>query len=140
MKERCDEDDDLFDPTPVTLGVDGTVTIAWAAVATSHPDLGSPKSSMDIVINNYEVVVEVELEVDEEEFTSVLHVVVPPGQLSMTIPAEFIAQGDEFKYEILAREEGFNQTAVESCFVLEEVVELENGVVQEENNDKKVEI
>ncbi|MFQ6024273.1 MAG: hypothetical protein ACE5NW_16275 [Acidiferrobacterales bacterium] len=118
MKERCDDESDLFGPTAVTL-VDDTVTIAWAEVMTSHPDLGSPRSG-DIVIHNYEVVVEVDVELDGgEEFTSVLHVVLPPGELSVTVPPEFIAQGEEFKYEILAREESFNQTAVESCFVLE---------------------
>ena len=37
----------------------------------------------------------------------------------MTVPAEFIALGDTFKYEVLAREESFNQTATESCFVLD---------------------
>jgi hypothetical protein len=37
----------------------------------------------------------------------------------MSIPAEFLALGDEFKYEILAREESGNQTAVESCFMIE---------------------
>jgi hypothetical protein len=36
----------------------------------------------------------------------------------MTVPAEVIALGDEFKFEILAREQSFNQTAIESCFVL----------------------
>jgi hypothetical protein len=37
----------------------------------------------------------------------------------MTIPAEFLLQTDTFKYEVLAREESFNQTAVESCFIFE---------------------
>ena len=35
------------------------------------------------------------------------------------MPAEFIALGDEFKYEILARARNGNQTALESCFALE---------------------
>jgi hypothetical protein len=61
----------------------------------------------------------VELEVDGEEFTSVFSVVLPPDEMSVTIPEEFLALGDTFKYEVLAREESFNQTAVESCFVLE---------------------
>ncbi|MEE9598723.1 MAG: hypothetical protein V3V96_18270, partial [Acidiferrobacterales bacterium] len=115
MRERCDDESDLFGPTEVPL-VDETVTIEWAAVTMSHPDLGSPRSSTDIVIHNYEVVVEVEVDLNGDEFTSVLHVVLPPGETSVTIPPEFIAQGEEFKYEILAREESFNQTAVESCF------------------------
>jgi hypothetical protein len=46
----------------------------------------------------------------------------------VTIPEELIDLGleeaeGEFKYEVLAREESYNQTAVESCFVIEE----ENG-------------
>ena len=100
--------------------VTGTdVTIAWPAVTMSHPDLGTDPP-IYVVIHNYEVVVEVELEIDGEEFTSVMHVVLPPGVREMTIPAQFIDQGEEFKYEVLAREESFNQTAVESCFVLVE--------------------
>ncbi|MCP5091690.1 MAG: hypothetical protein GY949_12280, partial [Gammaproteobacteria bacterium] len=63
---------------------------------------------------------ETELEVGGEEFASVLSVILPPGVTSMTIPDEFIDQGEEFKYEILAREESFNQTAIESCFVVDE--------------------
>ncbi len=45
---------------------------------------------------------------DGEEFVSVLHVVLPLVVTSMTLPAEFVALGDEFKYEVLAREESFN--------------------------------
>ena len=71
-----------------------------------------------VMIHNYEVVVEVELE--EPEFTSVFSVVLPPGETTVTIPPEFIDLGDEFKYEVLAREESFNQTAIESCFVIVE--------------------
>ncbi len=44
---------------------------------------------VDVVIHNYEVVLEVEVE--GEEFTSVMHVVFPPGETSLTVPAEFIA-------------------------------------------------
>ena len=73
---------------------------------------------VDVVIHNYEVVVEVELEVEREEFTSVMHVVLPPDARSMIVPEEFTDLGEEFKYEVLAREESFNQTAVESCFKL----------------------
>jgi hypothetical protein len=41
-------------------------------------------------------------------------------ETSVTIPEEFTDSGDTLKYEVLAREESFNQTAVESCFVLVE--------------------
>ena len=44
----------------------------------------------------------------------------PPDVTEMTIPEEFMDQADEFKYEVLAREESWNQTAIESCFVTEE--------------------
>ncbi len=117
MQERCDDESNQFDPTEVEVSSDGTVTIEWDAVTTSHPDLGSPRSG-DIVIHNYEVVVEVTVEVDGEDFESVFSVILPPDQTAMTVPREFIDLGDEFKYEILAREESFNQTATESCFVL----------------------
>jgi hypothetical protein len=97
------------------------ITIAWDPVTRSHPGAGFPRPIVDVVIHNYEVVLEVELEVDGgEEFVSVFSLILPPEETYLTIPAEFIALGDEFKFEILAREESFNQTAVESCFVLAE--------------------
>jgi len=107
--EQCDEDEPGYDATVTSA----PVIIAWAPVTMSHPKLGVHSA---VTIHNYEVVVEVEL---NDEFASTMHVVLPPGETSMTIPEEFIAQGDEFKYEVLAREESFNQTAIESCFVLD---------------------
>ena len=119
MAEQCDDEEPGYDATLV--GPPGTtVTIAWPAVDSTHPDLGSPRGSSDIVIRNYEVVVEAEIEgEDDEEFTTVFSSLVPPDVLSMTVPAEFLAQSGTFKYEVLAREQSFNQTAVESCFVFE---------------------
>jgi|TARA_B100001971_G_scaffold176898_1_gene171088 hypothetical protein len=116
MAAVCDEEDPDYDAPEVTA----PVTIAWDEVTMSHPDLGSPQGSPDIVIHNYEVVVEAEIEADGEEFTSVLSVILPPDVTSMVIPEEFIGLSDEFKYEVLAREESFNQTATESCFLLVE--------------------
>ncbi len=112
LAEVCDDEDPDFKPTVVSA----PVTIAWPAVTESHPDLGN--RSVPVTINNYEVVVEVVLELNGEEFASVFSTILPPGERSLTIPAEFLAQGDSFKYEVLAREESFNQTAVESCFVV----------------------
>ena len=90
----------------------------------SHPDPDGGGAGVQppipVTIHNYEVVVEVELELDEEEFTSVFSVVLPPNVTSVTIPEEFTDLGDKFKYEVLAREESYNQTAVESCFEMEE--------------------
>jgi hypothetical protein len=118
MAVQCDDEESGYDASEVTV----PVTIEWPAVTESHPDLGKEG---EVVIHNYEVVVERELEVDGEEFTSVFSVILPPGQTSMTIPEEFIGEGDEFKYEVLAREESYNQTAVESCFVIVEPAENE---------------
>ncbi len=101
-------------------GVSAPVVISWPAVTTTHPELGDPQGSDDITIVNYQVVVEADIIIDDEEFTTIFSAIVPPDVTSMTIPDEFLAQGDgEFKYEVLAREESYNQTAVESCFELE---------------------
>jgi hypothetical protein len=94
-----------------------TVTISWDPVTESHPEIGEEG---DVEIVNYEIAIEVEVGEEGDEFTSVFDVILPPGVTSMTIPEEFLELSDEFKYEILAREESFNQTAVESCFVLAE--------------------
>jgi hypothetical protein len=114
MAEVCDEEDPDYDVTVTSA----PVTIAWHEVVMSHPDLGT-SPPIAVTIHNYEVVVEVELEVDGEEFVSLFSVILPPGERSMTIPAEFLSLGEAFKYEVLAREESFNQTAVESCFIVE---------------------
>jgi len=114
MTEQCDKEEPGFDATITSA----PVTIAWPAVTLSHPDADGGRAAVQppvpVKIHNYEVVVEVE----GDEFTSVMHVVLPPGVTEITIPDEFLAQGKEFKYEVLAREESFNQTAVESCFKL----------------------
>ncbi len=111
----CDEDDPDFDAPEVSA----PVTIEWAEVMHSHPDLGIDPP-VEVTIHNYQVVVEAELEINGDEFVSVLSVILPPDARSFMIPEEFTDQTDEFKYEVLAREESFNQTATESCFVLEE--------------------
>ncbi len=113
---QCDDELPGYDAPTVS----GDVVIAWDPVTMTHPWLGDPQNSDDITIVNYEVVVEAELELDGEEFVSVLSVRLPPGVTEMTVPEEFLEQTDTFKYEVLAREESWNQTATESCFLLEE--------------------
>jgi hypothetical protein len=113
---QCDDEEPGYD-APV---VSGDVVIAWDSVTRTHPTLGNPQDAAGISIHNYQVVVEAEIEVGGEEFASVLSVILPPGVTEMTIPDEFLAQSDVFKYEVLAREESWNQTAVESCFELED--------------------
>ncbi len=115
MAEVCDDEDPDFDAPEVSA----PVVIEWAEVTMSHPDLGIDPP-VPVTIHNYEVVLEAELEIDGEEFTSVFSVMLPPDVRSMTVPEEFLVLADEFKYEVLAREESFNQTAVESCFLLAE--------------------
>jgi hypothetical protein len=102
----CDKED-----TIPKVGGSQPVVISWAAVTTSHPEIGTPNNA-PVMIHNYEVVVEVEI----GEFTSVFSVTLPPDVTEMTIPPQVLALGEEFKYEILVREENFNQTAIESCF------------------------
>ena len=110
---ECDPDEPDYD-APIT---GSPVTIAWEPVEVSHPELGTwPPVAVTIV--NYELVAEVVVEVDGEEFNSVFSAVLPPGETSLTLPEQFLAQGSEFKYEVLAREASYNQTAVESCFLV----------------------
>ena len=117
--EAVDCDEDATVPQ-VTVTEEGTVTINWNEVTMSHPDADGGGAGVQppvpVTINNYEVVVEFET---EDGFESVLGVILPPDVTEFTIPANYIDLSDEFKYEILAREVSFNQTAVESCFVLE---------------------
>jgi len=114
---QCDDEEPGYDaPT-----VGGDVVIAWDPVTLSHPTLGNPQNAPGIEIYNYQVVVEAELEgPDGEEFASVISVILPPDVTAMTIPDEFLEQSDSFKYEVLAREVSWNQTAIESCFLLAE--------------------
>lgn len=86
-----------------------SVKIDWDPVTESHPDLGRTGEPIDVV--QYQLVVE-----REEPTLLVLSVDLPPDQTNFKIPKEFIGLGDEFKFEILTREESGNQTAVESCF------------------------
>ena len=114
---QCDDEEPGYDAPTVS----GDVVIAWDPVMLTHPSLGFPQSSPDISVYNYQVVVEAELELPNgDEFGSILSVILPPDVTEMTIPAEFLEQTDTFKYEVLAREESWNQTAIESCFELED--------------------
>ncbi len=110
-----DFDDDCENGVTVVGGP--PVIIEWDPVIRSHPDLGSPRNSTDIEIHNYEVIVEADIEIapGEEVFVKT-STILPPGETSYVVPAAFIALTNEWKFEILVREESFNQTALESCF------------------------
>jgi hypothetical protein len=121
MAEQCDDEEPGYDATELMDPDD--ITISWLPVTMSHPDADEGGAGVQppipVTINNYEVVLEVEAENDGEEYESIFSINLPPWVTSVSIPEEFIDLGDTFKYEVLAREESFNQTAVESCFVLE---------------------
>ncbi len=125
MAKQCDDEEPGFDATEVSA----PVTIAWSPVTMSHPDSEGGGAGVQppvaVTINNYEVVVEAELELDGEEFTSVYSIILPPDVTAVTIPEEFTALSDEFKYEVLAREASYNQTATESCFKIDDGEENE---------------
>ncbi len=115
--QQCDDEEPGYDAPIIDAE---NYTIRWAPVTHSHPSLGFPQNAPGIEIVNYQVVVEAELETDDgDEFAIVFSVILPPGVTEMSIPLQFMEQSDSFKYEVLARESSWNQTAVESCFLTE---------------------
>ena len=100
--EDCDED-----PVP-SFDRGMPVVISWEHVTMSHEELG--RTNQPIVRHNYEVVVEI----DETPWNA--HAILPPDANSYQVPAEILALGEEIKYEVLVREESYNQSATESCF------------------------
>lgn len=131
MALQCDDEEDGYDATLTSL----PVTISWDPVTMSHPDAEGAGAGVQppvpVSIHNYEVVVEAEFELDGEEFVSVLSVILPPGITELAIPDGFLEQSDTFKYEVLAREQSYNQTAIESCFAFAE----EDGEAEEEGEE-----
>lgn len=98
--DNCDAD-----PLP---SVDTPVTISWDAVTRSHPEIGK-QGPVDV--EHYQLVVE-----REEPTLLVFSVELPPDLTKFTIPNDFIALADAFKFEIIVKATNGNQTAVESCF------------------------
>jgi len=87
------------------------IVFSWDAVTMNHPTLGDPGA---IAIESYELIVEL-LGTDVES-----GVVLPPEVTSFQVSDDLLALADgEVKFEILARDENGNRTAVESCFNLE---------------------
>ena len=115
MSDDCDEN------VPIVGAPGDAVVITWPHVVSTHPDLGNPQGALGVIsIHNYQVVVELEVEPVPAIFSVTLAPDPGADEMSMTIPPEFLALGEEFKYEVLAREQSWNQTAVESCFQLAE--------------------
>jgi hypothetical protein len=117
IESGCPVDEAGEDDPPVVGAVGDAVVISWDRVRRSHPDLGRTNEPIEDVM--YQIVVEWE---NDDEVVFVFSNYLPPSgdRMSITVPPEFIALGDEFKFEILLREESGNQTAIERCFALEE--------------------
>jgi hypothetical protein len=110
-KECADEEEDVL-PT-----VSGDVTVAWKPVTTPHENIGDSDADIeDIEIIRYQAVAEWE---DEDGvFVSSIDLPAPdnlPRRMIVKFPANFFRPGTVVKFEVLVREESFNQTAVESC-------------------------
>ena len=106
--DKVDCEDDATIPS-----VNYPVIISWDPVVLSHPDIGI--TGVEIEVSKYQLVVEWE---DDDENVWIFSIDLPASddRLSVTVPSEFIDQNDEFKFEIITREESGNQTAVETCF------------------------
>ena len=102
--EDCDEDE-----LP-EFNLEDDVVLSWDPVTHSHPVLG--RTNQPITVVNYEVVVEI----DETPWKATA--ILPPDVTEFEVPEEILALGEEIKYEILVREQSYNQTAVESCFAM----------------------
>ncbi len=100
VPEDCD-----VDPGPT---VSNPVTITWDPVTTSHPEIGA-SGPVEVVL--YEFV----LETDDFKLTAGL----PPSITEFDAPAAYLALSEEWKLEIIVRTETHNNTATESCFVVE---------------------
>ena len=104
VPEDCDEG-----PVP---SVSAPFTIKWDAVVTSHPEIG--RTGEPIEVTKYQVVLE-----REEPTPLKLTFDLPPDVTEFQVSAGLANSGEEFKIEVLVREASGNQTAVESCFVVE---------------------
>jgi hypothetical protein len=103
----------------VAVAVSPPIEITWPAAVGCHPTLGTCEPG-DVVVHNFEVVLEADIEIAPgEEMEVKTSTILPPTATSYVVPDGFIALSDEWKFEILVREESFNQTAVESCFEIE---------------------
>jgi hypothetical protein len=102
LPDDCDED-----PGPE---VSEPLIVTWDPITMSHPEIG--RTSEEIEVTGYQVVVEQE----ERPFKATFDV--PPDVMELVLPVGLLEPG-EVKIEVLAREESHNQTATESCFVVD---------------------
>lgn len=98
--ENCDAD-----PLPV---VSAPVVIDWDPVTASHPDIGA---AGPVEIRRYQLFVEgeaVRFGID-----------LAPSITEFEVPGAITDLGEEFKFEIIAQTTTGNNTAVESCFIVQ---------------------
>jgi hypothetical protein len=88
--------------------VTAPVIIDWDPVTTSHPTIGK---TGPVQISRYQFFVERE--------GVKISVALPPTVTQFEVPADILALGDEFKFEIIARTASGNNTAIETCFTLQ---------------------
>ena len=90
-----------------SLNDDGSFTVSWDPVTSSHPSLGVPGS---VEVDSYLVVFEGE--------SSKLSVEVNADQTNFVVPAALVSSGDEAKVEVLVKDSTHNQVATEACVQL----------------------
>jgi hypothetical protein len=84
------------------------VIIEWDPVISSHPTIGK---SGPVKIALYQLFV--------EQGSMKFGIDLPPSITSFEVPSAMTALGGEFKFEIIARTTAGNNTAIESCFVVQ---------------------
>jgi hypothetical protein len=99
--ESCDAG-----PLP-TVGV--PVTIEWDPVTRSHPEIGKRGP---IRVSRYQFFV--------EGGSGQLSVDLPPTVTEFEIPEALTTTGEQFRFEIIVRTSSGNNTAIESCFRLQQ--------------------
>lgn len=92
---------------------DDDIVIHWDEVTHSHPEIGRLNEPMEI--ESYEVVIEI----PGTDWKSGARL--PADTTEFEVPEELLELADEglVKYEIIARGENKNQTAIESCFLVD---------------------
>jgi hypothetical protein len=97
--ESCDDED--------LPAVSPPVFIDWDPVTASHPEIGKTGK---VEIRRYQLFVEAE--------GVKLGLDLPPDVTEFQVPAELTERASEFKFEIIVRTTTGNNTAVESCFLV----------------------
>jgi hypothetical protein len=93
---------------PAPPVVTAPVLIDWDPVTASHPDVGKRGR---VRISRYQLFV--------EQGSTRLSVDLPPTITEFEIPSSITAAGGVFKFEIIVRTSTGNNTATESCFLMQ---------------------